>query len=131
VELGHLYRDDSDRANDNDWYQFQAVIGTAYTIQTLSLGSRADTVLALFAADCATQLAENDDTAPGNPASRIVFTAPAGATYCVDVRGYDWRVWGADTGYTFSVTRGGEATGLLSADGDDKPAPPPTPAPAR
>jgi hypothetical protein len=126
ANVGHLYRDDFDRANDNDWYRFQAVAGVTYTIQTLDLGSRADTVLELFGPDCNTLLASNDDAAPGNPASRILLTAPASATYCVDVRSYDWRVWGANTGYTFRVTAGGEAAGL-SAVGGDKPAPPPTP----
>jgi hypothetical protein len=129
VELGHYYRDDFDHANDNDWYRFQAVSGVLYTVQTSDLGSRADTVLALFAADCATRLAENDDLAPGNPASRIVFTTPANATYCVNVRSYDWRVYGADTGYTLGVSTGGAVGSSATSTASDKPVALPTPTP--
>jgi hypothetical protein len=107
MELDHFYRDDLDRANDNDWYSFTATAGAAYTLQTRDLEASADTVLALFAPDCSTELAENDDAAPGDRASRIEWTAPAGGVYCVDVRGYDWRVYGANTHYTLAVTGGG------------------------
>jgi LPXTG-motif cell wall-anchored protein len=135
VEAGdHLYRDDWDFENDNDWYVFDAVAGQTYTVQTSELETRADTILALHASDCATLLEENDDVFwPQNVASRIVWTAPDNGAYCVMVRSFDWRVYGESTGYTFSVTLGTPATGMdVAPTGDNvpiKPLPPPTPEP--
>jgi hypothetical protein len=108
VEVGHLYRDDFDRTNDNDWYTFWAAAGRTYTLGTFGLAGRADTLLELYGPNCATLLAENDDVDyPRDRASRIVWAAPAGGPYHAVVRNYDWRVHGADTGYTFGVTPGG------------------------
>ena len=134
VETGHQYHDDWDRANDNDWYSFQAEEGQTYTIQTSDLQARADTIVVLYGPDCSTQLAENDDASwPDDVASRIVWTAPADAVYHAMVRSYDWTVHGADSGYTFAVSLGGEyilgPSGPMPAAGDHKPAPPPTPTP--
>ncbi len=130
----HLYRDDWDFENDNDWYTFQAEAGQTYTIQTEDLEEQADTLLFLYDAGCATVLAENDDISwPANVASRVVWTAPEAGTYCVMIRSYDWEVFGTDTGYTFQVSTGVvEQPGASVAAGDDappKPAPPPTPMP--
>ncbi len=132
VEIGdHLYRDDWDVPNDNDWYSFEAVAGQTYVIQTSELEARADTILTLFDSDCETELAQNDDIAwPDNVASRIVWTAPGDGTYCVMLRSFDWQVYDNDTGYTFDV-----ALGVSEADTEPlpsapiKPPPPPTPTP--
>ncbi len=107
VAIGdHLYRDDWDVPNDNDWYSFEAVSGQTYVIQTSELEARADTILTLFDSDCEAELAQNDDVAwPDNVASRIVWTAPTGGTYCVMLRSFDWQVFGNDTGYTFDVAK--------------------------
>ncbi len=139
VEIGdHLYRDDWDVSNDNDWYSFEAVAGQTYVIQTSELEARADTILTLFDSDCETELAQNDDVAwPDNVASRIVWTAPDDGTYYVMLRSFDWQVYDNDTGYTFDV-----ALGVSEADTEPlpslptgrpsapiKPPPPPTPMP--
>jgi hypothetical protein len=115
VEVGnHLYLDDFDALNDHDWYSFEAVAGRTYTIRTSELQARADTSIALYGDDCTTVLAENDDVAwPDDVASRIVWTAQASGTYHVDVRAYDWQVYGNDTGYTFGVQ-----FGAAEVDGD-------------
>ncbi len=105
INIGALYREDFDHINDNDWYQFTAEAGASYTLETLYLGPLADTVLALYAPDCTTLLAFNDDRAPGDPSSRIEWTAPADGAYCVLVRGYDWSVYGPGTEYTVRVKR--------------------------
>ncbi len=104
VEVGYFYGDDWDHEGDEDWYTFQASAGMTYTIETSDLVSDTDTVLALFGADCATQLDKNDDIEPGSRASRIVWQAPEAGVYHVLARSFDGQVYGADTGYTLSVS---------------------------
>ena len=70
-----------------DWYKFQAVAGTRYVLQT-SLGSLADSYLTLYAADGKTVLARNDDIAPTNYASRIVWQAPANGAFYAAVSSF-------------------------------------------
>ena len=106
IETGaHLYREDFDHANDNDWYRFTAQAGVIYDLRTFDLGPRGDTVVYLYDEDCATLLAQNDDVEPNDPASRIVWQAPADGEYHVQVRHYDWTVYGAGTAYTLQVGR--------------------------
>jgi hypothetical protein len=127
LEVGHLYRDDWDHENDNDWYQFPAVVAGTYTFQTSGLAARTDTVLEVYGPDCTMLLAMNDDRAPGNPSSLAALAITQAGTYHVKVRPYDWRVWGGDTGYTLSVSVGASSAAAPSAVADtDKPAPPPT-----
>jgi len=104
---GNFYRDDFDRANDNDWYTFQARAGTTYSIRTTDLGSRADTVLSLYAADCSSLLAQNDDCVSGDPLSGSCiesWLAVADGAVCVQVRHYNWTVYGTGTAYTLGVS---------------------------
>ena len=61
--------------------------GKRYVFQT-ALGTLHDSVLTLFAADGQTVLAQNDDLAPGNLASRIAWQAPAAGTYYLAVAAY-------------------------------------------
>jgi len=103
VQIGHHYGEDFDRTNDNDWWRFTAKSGMTYTLRTLDLGSKADTVLALYAEDCTTLLTENDDAQEGTKASYVVWQAPANGEYHVMIRGYDWRDYGPNTSYTFGV----------------------------
>ncbi len=103
---GHYYRENMDRANDNDWYTFQARAGAVYTIRATDLGSRADTVLYLYSG-CTALLAQNDDCVEGNPLSGSCiegWVAPADGAYNILVRHYDWRVYGAGTEYTLGVS---------------------------
>ena len=106
VEVGgHLYREDFDHTNDNDWYRFTAQAGLAYDIRTFDLEAGADTVLTLYDTDCTTPLAQNDDVEPNNVASRIKWQASTAGEYHVNVRHYNWTVYGTDTAYTLQVTR--------------------------
>ena len=106
VEVGgHLYREDFDHTNDNDWYRFTAQAGLTYDIRTFDLEAGADTVMTLYDTDCTTPLAQNDDVEPNNVASRIEWQAPTTGEYHVNVRHYNWTVYGAGTGYTLQVTR--------------------------
>jgi subtilisin family serine protease len=70
-----------------EFFKFQAVAGGSYVFQT-ALGTLHDSVLTLFAADGQTVLAQNDDIAPGNLASRIAWQAPAAGTYYLAVAAY-------------------------------------------
>jgi hypothetical protein len=126
VLIGHSYRDDADGENDVDWYAFEAVAGQAYTLRTSDLESRSDTVMALYDRGCTILLAINDDAGYPDISSRIVWTAEYDGAYHVQVRNYDWRVYGPNTGYTFRIIEGvvlgsaGEASGRGA-----KPVPPP------
>ena len=129
VIIGHHYIDDFDRENDNDFYAFEAQQGETYVIRTSNLEMRADTVLTLLDQDCSTVLAENDDVAwPSDLSSRITWEAPSAGTFCARVRSLDYQVYGLDTSYTFSVSRGESTEMQVGSQGtSEKPAPPPTP----
>ena len=60
-------------AGDQDWVRLTVVSNRRYSIWTTNLGSSADTSLALFANDGATQLAQDDDGGPAPRASKIVW----------------------------------------------------------
>ncbi len=104
LAIGEQYSENFDYPNDNDWYTFPAQASRTYTITTSGLGARADTLLMLRSGDCLQLLAENDDLSPSNPASRIVWTATENGQLAVGVRHHDWTIYGADTGYTLTVT---------------------------
>jgi len=106
VQIGHHYGEDFDATNDNDWWRFTVKAGVTYTLRTLDLGSKADTVLALYADDCTTLLAENDDAQEGTKASYLVWQAPADGEYHVMIRSFDWQNYGPNTAYTFGVSLG-------------------------
>ena len=75
------------KTTDVAWFKFQAVAGACYVAQT-SLLTLPDSILTLYAADGKTVLASNDDIAPGNYASRIVWQAAASGTYYLAVSSY-------------------------------------------
>jgi len=136
VLIGDYYRDDLDRANDNDWFSFTAHTGETYLLETTNLDAQADTWLSLHhASDCGTPLAENDDIAwPANLASRLVWTAPADSVYCVLIRSWNWQVYGSSTGYTFAITLTeipprSRQEPVTVPDVAPKAPPPPTPTP--
>jgi hypothetical protein len=104
----HLYRENFDHQYDEDWYTFEAIGGTDYTINTSGLESRADTVLYLYDIDCSTMLVDNDDCVADHPelGSCIDWQAPSNGTYHLMVRNYDWHIYyGANTGYTLGITK--------------------------
>ncbi|HEX6202412.1 MAG TPA: M12 family metallo-peptidase [Thermoanaerobaculia bacterium] len=86
---------------DEDWAWFNPIPGATYRIETSALTGGADTTLAVHQ-QCGPQLAFDDD-APGlGAASRIEWTAPSDAA--ADVRVRSAGAYGADDGYTLSVT---------------------------
>ena len=104
VAVGPDYTARFDHANDNDWFVFTATAGATYRLRTLELGPNCDTVLYLYDFTGLQLLAQNDDRAPGNPASEIVWTATYSGLHRILVRHYDWRSYGAGTDYTLRVT---------------------------
>lgn len=105
------------------WYGFTASGSGTATIDTF--GSGFDTLLAAYtggAVNALTQVAANDDTAPGTQ-SRVTFAAVAGTTYQIAVDGYN----GASGGVTINWTLPSSApppppppsgnTGLLAPTG--------------
>lgn len=88
-------------AGDQDWYEFNATAGTTVTFET---GVQADepsmdTKLYLYADDCTTELAYNDDGGEGY-FSLITYTFDADQTVYVVVTGY-----GASTTGFYSLTQ--------------------------
>ena len=74
-------------ANLANFYKFQAVAGTSYVFQT-TLGTLYDSVLTLLGHDGQIVIAQNDDIASGNLASRVAWQAPNGGTYYLVVASY-------------------------------------------
>ena len=60
---------------DEDWFKFDALASTTYSIQTSELTSNADTYVYLYDTDGTTLLASNDD-AGDSLASSLEWTAP-------------------------------------------------------
>jgi hypothetical protein len=65
---------------DNDFFKFNAVSGTVYTIETLNLWSKANTSLQLLASDGVTVLTSNDNRATGDDSSLMTWTATSTGT---------------------------------------------------
>ena len=76
-----------DYVSDEDWFSVTLAAGDTLTAET-GLGGLTDTMLFLYGTDGTTQLAVNDDIAPGNYASRIVSTVAEAGTYYVRVKAY-------------------------------------------
>ena len=92
---------------DPDFFGFDAVGGSPYTLETFNLLGDANTALTLYAADGVTVLASNDDRAAGDKSSLIAYT-PASSTrlYLKSAHGpgfgqygsYDLKILGAFSG---------------------------------
>ncbi len=83
---------------DEDWLYFDGEPNGSYTIHTFDLEVNADTYLELYAEDCVTLLAEDDNGGPGL-GSQIQWTCPAAGRYNLRVRPADPSHVGADTWY--------------------------------
>ena len=76
-------------AGDNDYVSFSANAGDAITIGTDADGTpTVDTYMELFADDCVTVLAFDDDGGPGLYSLISAFPAPYTGTYIAHVRGF-------------------------------------------
>lgn len=101
-------------AADRDWFTFEATAGDDLILGTQESAGNptVDTYMELYADDCTTQLAYNDDGGPGLY-SLIEFTATYTGTYNVLVRGYS----DASTGFYMLFTSCGvQAEGACCFD---------------
>ena len=104
---------------DQDWHSFSATSGSMYTLETLNLGVRSDTVIDLIDTDGTSVLRRNDDF--NGLASRIDFAAPATGTYFVRITHYSSSVSGNDTNYDFRITVAAACTTGDSFEPDSTP----------
>lgn len=81
--IGLVHAIDPD--DDVDWFRFSVIAGTAYVVRT-ELVTLADSALRLVAPSGAT-LVSNDDAGPGDPSSRIVWTATYSGPVWIEVSG--------------------------------------------
>lgn len=82
-------------AGDHDWITFSANAGDVITIGTDADGTpTADTYLQLYADDCATVLAFDDDGGPGLFSLISNFNAPYTGNYYAHVRGFSTTTTG-------------------------------------
>jgi len=87
---GNVMRGEVQHGTDHEWYQFDAVAGDTYQIET-TLDGIEDTVIDLVDTDRSTVIVENDDdqrAGASTYASYIEWTCPTDGTYYVMVRGY-------------------------------------------
>jgi len=105
---------------DYDWYYFNANAGESLTIATFdaadcSYGSGVgDTYIYLYANDCSTVLAQDDDSGPGFYSLINAFTAPYTGQYEVAVRAYSSSELGC---YTLNINCGTLLTGACCLPG--------------
>ena len=92
---------------DPDFFGFDGVGGSPYTLETFNLVGDANTVLTLYAADGVTVLASNDDRAAGDKSSLVAYTpSSTGRLYLKSTHGpgfgqygsYDLKLLGAANG---------------------------------
>jgi len=88
VNIGTSYYHTYYPSADEDWIKFTATSGTAYTIETLSLTSGADTHLFLYSTNGTTLITSNDDRTLTETSSLITWTAAAAGTYFVRSKAY-------------------------------------------
>ncbi|MCX6043639.1 MAG: pre-peptidase C-terminal domain-containing protein [Chloroflexi bacterium] len=89
---------------DLDWVKFTATQGTTYTVETLNLGTKADTVLCQYDANGA-EIRCDDDSGAG-AGSRLTLGNVAAGDYFFKVRDRDPEVAGPDTAYDVRVITG-------------------------
>jgi len=84
-----------------DYFKFFGEAGVVYTIETRNLISDANTSLVLYGYDGVSQLAANDDKAPGVKSSYIQFISGSAITYYVkSFHGSGYGIYGS---YDISV----------------------------
>jgi hypothetical protein len=86
VVVNEFVTGDIDDGADVDWFEFDTVAGTTYTIAT-ALETLHDSFLKLYDRSGPIVIAEDDDGG-GGLASQIVWTASASGAYFVEVSGY-------------------------------------------
>jgi len=102
VNAAPQHRNNYSAEHVRDWVYFDAVAGVTYLIQTLNLGSGADTVLELYDDPTGSYIEYDDDGGAEPWASLIQWTCPATGTYYVKE-----REWGLGSPGKPSPKKGG------------------------
>jgi len=92
-----------DISTDEDWFKFDAVVGTQYDIQTSNLATGVDTALELYDTDGVTLLVSNDNGGAGS-ASYLNWQAPQDGLYFARVTQASGSSFGCSSTYNFAVT---------------------------
>lgn len=87
IAAGDTYSAAIDPAGDQDWFEVSSPAGGTYTFETHP-GDAGDTKMYIFAADCTTQLAYNDDGGIGFYSKIEDFVVGAGETVYVQIIHY-------------------------------------------
>lgn len=87
LQIGSTVQGNLASRSDVNYFKFDATAGQKYTFQT-ALGSLYDSVLTLLGPDGQTVVSQNDDMAPGNRASAIIWQATHSGTYYLAVASY-------------------------------------------
>jgi hypothetical protein len=113
IEVGSFQTHNLHVTSDHDWLCYQAVSGKEYVLETLNLGDRIDTFIALYGPEG--ELLTEDDDGGGEPlASRCTWTAGEDGTLCFMVRDLGDGQAGPGTEYTVALQE--EGTSLLAPD---------------
>jgi hypothetical protein len=90
IGIGESYGGAISPADDADWYRFEASAGQCVRFQTHEVAGQdfVDTIIGLFANDCTTVLADDDDSG-ANYYSLLDYEFQASGTYYLAVIGYD------------------------------------------
>lgn len=103
-------------AGDRDWVKFNATAGVTYTLETVGIGNKSDTVMCLYD-NIGTQIA-CDDEGGFNHGSHITWQITAPGEYYVQVRQATDQAAGPETAYELSVVTGLCRVDLYEPDDD-------------
>jgi len=103
IAVGETQTHNRHVAGDEDWISFEVQQGITYTVQTLNLGERADTVIYLYD-ERGAELAFDDDGGKESWASRLQWTALEGGILYVKVVDWIQTSSGPGTGYDVILT---------------------------
>jgi murein DD-endopeptidase MepM/ murein hydrolase activator NlpD len=92
-----------DIAEDEDWFNFAAIQGATYVVETINLSQGVDTVIELYDIDGTELLAVNDNGGDGL-ASKLEWSAPTSGSYFVRVIKTPTSVFGCNAGYDVMLT---------------------------
>ena len=91
-----------DIAQDEDWFQFDAVAGRKYTIDTKNFLLGVDTAIEIYSSDGITLFA-SDDNSGGEKASSLIWQAPRSDVYFVRVKQATESLYGCNATYSLRI----------------------------
>jgi hypothetical protein len=106
-----------DIAQDEDWFQFDAIANRSYNVGTTNLSAGADTILEIYDRDGVSLLA-SDNNSGGGKASLITWQAPSNGVYFVRVKRATGGAYGCTSSYEMVISAivqsyGADTTGVF------------------